>query len=533
MLRFDIVDLAHRCGLRYYQCNGVEEIFLNWELGGKRRVLYQLATGGGKTAVGVFLAVVNMAYRKGSRVVWLTHRQELREQSLGRLRAAGAQVQDLTQVPVKKRRLPAGMVTMVSPGLQGISFEEVTDADLLVVDEAHHAAASSWAGGFVQPWPGYVLGLTATPWRMSKKQGFDHLFDHLVSGPAVESLVAGGWLCPVRLLAVPESEAIRGAGRDHSGDYSPSQTVEANRPILYGKLPVRIWERSVPPGVRTVWYVPTVDAGHALTANLLEAGHRAGFVHAGTPDAERRRLVADFAAGSVLSLVNVAVVTEGFDCPEAGCVVIARPTKSLALYLQMVGRAMRPAEGKELAYVLDLGMSWQEKGIGHPMDARTWSLQARSETHSDGDGDMFARECPECGTVAPAAMRQCRECGHYFGMFCEGCGRFRYERRWSFGKDICDECELSRVGGIVRLRERAHNPWRESASGTAWLEVLGHQFLVASSRYGAGWVAGYVRRDGSVKWRGPYPDRLLAQAYVEVFLETHIGRSSEAYWKPA
>ena len=531
MLSFNFVDLADRCGLRYYQSNGAAEIYHHWETVGNRRVLYQLATGGGKTAVAVFLAVVNMAYRKGSRVVWLTHRQELREQSLTRLREAGALVQDLTQVPVKKRRLPAGVVTMVSPGLQGIGFDEVTEADLLVVDEAHHAAASSWATGFVEPWPGYVLGLTATPWRMSRKQGFDHLFDHLVSGPPVESLIAGGFLAPVRLLAVPESEAIRGAGRDHSGDYSPSQTVEANRPILYGTLPVQIWERSVPPGVRTVWYVPTIDAGHALTANLRAAGHSAGFVHAGTADAERRQLVADFAAGDVLSLVNVAVVTEGFDCPEAGCVVIARPTKSLALYLQMVGRAMRPAEGKELAYVLDLGMSWQEKGIGHPTDFRTWSLQARSK--SEEEGEEIAKSCPECGTVAPAAVRECRECGHDFGQFCEGCSRFRYEKRWSYGKPICDECELSRVGAVVRMREQAYNPWHEAASGTVWLEVMGHKFLVTSSRFGTGWVAGYVKRDGSVKWRGPYADRPLAQAYVDVFLETHIGRSSDAYWKPA
>ena len=222
---------------------------------------------------------------------------------------------------------------MVSPGLQGIGVDEVTDADLLVVDEAHHAAASSWASGFFLPWPGYELGLNATPWRMSRRQGFDHLFDHLVSGPAVESLIAGRWRCPVRLLAVPETEVIRGAGRDQSGDYSPSQTLEANRPILYGALPVQIWERSVPPGVHTIWYVPTVDAGHALTANPREAGHQAGFVYSGTPDAERRQLVGDFTAGDMLSLVNVAVVTEGFDCPEAGCVVIARPTKSLALYL--------------------------------------------------------------------------------------------------------------------------------------------------------------------------------------------------------
>lgn len=161
-----------------------------------------------------------------------------------------------------------------------------------------------------------------------------------------------------------------------------------------------------------------------------------------TPAIERDKLIVDFKDGKLEILVNVAVATEGFDLPDAGCVVLGRPTKSLALYLQMVGRGLRPKNDDSNCTLLDL--AGNSLRLGLPEDDRAWSLAPRSEP-SDGDAPVIW--CPHCGAVSAAAWHHCPTCSAEFGKDCSRCGKWRAWERWSLETHcggmhelVCDFC---------------------------------------------------------------------------------------------
>ena len=157
-----------------------------------------------------------------------------------------------------------------------------------------------------------------------------------------------------------------------------------------------------------------------------------------TKDRERAALIAAFKRGILKVLVNVAVATEGFDLPDASCVIITRPTKSLTLYLQMVGRGLRPKEDNGNCLILDLAANSELHGL--PEDDHEWSLEPRAA--QDDVGDAVTVWCDKCSTVSPAASHNCRNCGAPFGKDCSRCGTWRAWKRWSLEKQCRDAHEL-------------------------------------------------------------------------------------------
>ena len=137
---------------------------------------------------------------------------------------------------------------------------------------------------------------------------------------------------------------IKGAGRDYSGDYSP-QAIEKANTALFSDLPVRVWQDHAADR-QTIWYAPAVGSAKSITDRLIERGHTAAVIHANTPTDQRGQRIQDFRNGDLQHLVNVAVLAEGFDVPDADCVVVLRTTRSKVLYLQMAGRALRPQAGE-------------------------------------------------------------------------------------------------------------------------------------------------------------------------------------------
>ena len=154
------------------------------------------------------------------------------------------------------------------------------------------------------------------------------------------------------------------------------------------------------------------------------------------------------------ALVNVIVATEGFDLPDASCIAIARPTMSLALYLQMVGRGFRPKDSNCL--ILDLAANSVAHGL--PEEDREWSLKPRGEQFP---GEAPVVRCPECETVSPAASHHCQNCGYAFGKDCGRCGKWRAWKRWRF-EDFCGDahqlvCDLCHIDAHIQ----AHLPVTE------------------------------------------------------------------------
>ena len=435
-------------GLRDYQQKLLDQAMDSLIPGGAR-VMIQLPTGGGKTHIAG--ALLRYWLRDGCQAVWLTHRTGLADQTCGMLGDAGVSAislktwqsgDDAPAVPNSVVILMAQTVGRRTTRMQ--IWGKYRTGDLLVIDEAHHAAADGWERAINQ-WPGHVIGLTATPWRLSKTEGFDHLFKELLSGPQVSELQAGGWLCQGRVLMPKPQEVIRGGAINATGEYSESGIEQANRdrPDVMTAGALRFWQFHAPER-QTIIYAISQDHALNLTAVFNDAGIPAAVILSDTTPEERTAAIESFGDETLRVLVNVAVATEGFDLPHASCVVITRPTMSLALYLQMVGRGLRPKANGGDCLILDLAGNAETHGL--PEEYRQWTLSPRG---SNPGGDAPVIRCEKCDAVSPAASHFCVFCQSLFGKECPRCGGWRAWERWGYENHcgglhelVCDLCHL-------------------------------------------------------------------------------------------
>ena len=406
------------------------------------RVMLQLPTGGGKTHIAG--ALLRRWLRNGRKAVWLTHRTELADQTCGMLADAGVSAISLKtwQSGDDAPSVPNGVVILMAQTVGRRTnrmqiWDKYNSGDLLVIDEAHHATADGWARGIDQ-WPGRVIGLTATPWRLSKTEGFDHLFKKIFCGSQVSELQTDGWLCQARVLTPKPEDIIRRGEINAIGEYSESGIEEANRdrPDVMTAGALRFWQFRAAER-QTIVYAISQDHARHLTAVFNGAGIPAAVMLSDTPREERTEAIESFGNGTLRVLVNVAVATEGFDLPDASCVVITRPTMSLALYLQMVGRGLRPKSDGSDCLILDLAGNAEIHGL--PEDTREWSLHPRG---SNPGGDAPVIRCENCDGVSPAASQNCVNCGALFGKDCSRCGRWRAMERWSYETHCGEQHEL-------------------------------------------------------------------------------------------
>ena len=405
------------------------------------RVMMQLPTGGGKTHIAA--ALLSERLKDGRKAAWLTHRRELAGQTEGMLRQAGIPATPNIrwspgiEAPTIANGVVILMAQTVSRRTAKTNVWDVYDSnDILIIDEAHHAAADGWARAIDQ-WPGLVLGMTATPWRLSQKEGFDHLFDGLVCGPQVAALQADGWLCRARVSSPPEGERILGGQVTLTGDYSEPGIELANEDSeVWTAGALRFWQKHGE-NRQTVVYAVSVRHARNLADVFNDVGIPTGVLLGDTPNTERDDLIERFKSGSLKVLVNVAVATEGFDLPDAACIVLTRPTMSLSLYLQMVGRGLRPKPDGCDCVVLDMAGNSFRHGL--PEEDREWSLKPRG---ASPDGEHPVVHCPVCEAVSPAASHYCGNCGEPFGETCSRCGAWRALARWSRKTACGDEHEL-------------------------------------------------------------------------------------------
>lgn len=442
----------------------------------------QLSTGGGKTEIAG--ALLKDFLVDGRKAVWLTHREELANQTEERL-SLNWSVSAMSGTDSWSPRRPAprivnGVVILKAQTVSRrnkdstVVWNNYGPDDLLVIDEAHHAPATGWERAIKQ-WPGKVWGLTATPWRLSLREGFDHLFHNLVTGPQTAEMQAGGYLALSRVFAPTPSDRISGGEVGQLGDFTEGGIERANDQFVMTTLAVNFW-RNLADGRQTVAYA--VSKGHAanLVRAFIERGFSAAAILSDTPHDDRERAITDFRNGNLTVLVNVAVATEGFDLPDASCVMITRPTKSLALYLQMVGRGLRPKDDGGDCLILDLAGSAEEHGL--PEDYREWSLAARGNPTA---GDPPVRYCHECNFMAHPAHHKCPQCDADLGKPCLRCGKFRPWSRWAEEANcphehdpVCDYCHPdvhSAIGIGSRSRKRCDYCGRNKPF-SEWIQEL-------------------------------------------------------------
>lgn len=248
-------------------------------------------------------------------------------------------------------------------------------AEGVLVHNCHHAGARTWEAVTEAVAPERRCGFTATPIRPNGKcLGDEGGFTSLIVGPQPAELMAAGHLCRYRMYAAPNDASIdtKGMKVQSTGDYRTSD-MEARVKRIMGRI-VGEWKRINPDGLRTITVAVSVEHAHQVAAAFRDQGVTAEAVLGDTPRAQRDETFARFRSGEVRVLVACAVVDEGLDVPEATVLQITRPTASLRLYRQLVGRVLRPAPGKEYAIILDHTDNWERLPL--PDADIDWSLHA-------------------------------------------------------------------------------------------------------------------------------------------------------------
>ena len=358
-------------------------------------------TGSGKTFMGVH--VVKALNRP---TLWLAHRRELVQQAAGQLTALGVRCGILQAGFQEKRWLPVQVASV-----QTLARRTLPPAELVVVDEAHHAVGPSYRQLLDQYPHADVLGLTATPFRLDGR-GLGEVFSTLVVAATTKQLCEDGTLVAPVVFAppVPTMQGVKIT----AGDYNLKQVAERmDKAKLVGDI-VETWRKHAGGAARrTVVFTINVAHSQHITERFRAAGVAAEHLDGTVPALARAAILRRLRMGETTVLCNCMVLTEGWDLPALEVAVIARPTASLNLHLQMLGRIMRAAEGKAGALVLDhAGNHGRHGGVTEEIE---YSLDGTVRAkRKPGDGEERTKTCPQCYLVCPAGCHACPECGFEF-----------------------------------------------------------------------------------------------------------------------
>ncbi len=385
--------------LRSYQLDAVERIRAAFA-SGRRRVLFVLATGGGKTVC--FSYIVAGAVRRGRRALVLGHRQEILDQIEGALSLAGVPFGIIAPGHVETD----SPVQIASIATLARRLNRWRDRfDFAVVDECHHAVAGSWAAVLASQPRAHVLGVSATPQRLDGR-GLREQFDEIVIGPSTAELIEARWLSPF-VVYEPTSAPDLSAARMRGGDFAVEDLRAAMDGVVIGAA-VAEYQRLCP-GAPAVAFCVDVAHSQAVAAAFRDHGVKAAHVAGDTPAAERRAAIAALGNGGLDVLCNCQLFTEGVDIPTIAAAVLLRPTASVTLFLQMVGRTLRPAPGKARAVILDFAGNVARHGL--PDDARAWSLDAKRRRQRERAEGSGLRRCAACAALNRPSAQSCVECG--------------------------------------------------------------------------------------------------------------------------
>ncbi len=368
-------------------------------------VLVQLATGGGKTALAAFMLGTSRA--KGRRSWFIAHRDFLLEQTAATFDKVGI---PYGFIAAGRPFNPAHQVQIVSIGTAARRLDRLQAPDVIVWDESHHISAASYDKVYKWAAAARHIGLSATPTRLDGK-GLGAYFREMVQGPSVAELMAAGYLSKYRAFA-PSAPNLTGV-HTVAGDWNRGElgAVMDDGQII-GDMVRHYREKA--DGRRAIYFAVSVDHSKHIAATFSASGIPALHLDASASSLDRRRAAVAFARGEVRVLANVDLFGEGYDLSaQAGSEVaveavgLGRPTQSLSLHLQQVGRALRPQA--EAAVILDHAGNCMRHGL--PDDPREWTLEGRAKGKKAGGGGPPVRQCKECYAVHSASLSACPYCG--------------------------------------------------------------------------------------------------------------------------
>ena len=397
--------------LRPYQVEAVDGVRQHIR-SGRRRVLLVAPTGAGKTVIATH--IVHASTSLGNRVLFLAHRRELIVQAWKKIvgctcpvgfdhvrkRADGCTADASTagvMMASDPRRNPVAPVQVAS--IDTLRARSKPPANLVIVDETHRALARTYQDILASYAESAIVGLTATPYRADGR-GLGELYTDMVVVASPRDLIADGFLVEPRVFTVPAADLPElSKVRIKGGDYDAAALSAAvDQSGLVGNI-VEHWQRRAE-NRRTVVFAVDVDHSKHIVARFVEAGIAAEHLDGTTPTAERDAILARLEAGVTRVVSNVGVLCEGWDQPSCKCVVLARPTKSLGLFLQMAGASCGRSNTEAL--ILDHAGNVLEHGLPQT------TASSRSTRRRSGRAARAAPRARHAKPATPSRPRRAR-----------------------------------------------------------------------------------------------------------------------------
>jgi superfamily II DNA or RNA helicase len=394
--------------LRPYQQKGVEELRARFRAG-DRNVLYQLPTGGGKTVV--FSYITEGASKRGNRVLILVHRQELIRQTSASLQEIGVDHGIIAPgfTPSFDDVQVASVQTLVR------RLDRIHPPNLIISDECHHAGAASWSKIFNKFTRANILGVTATPCRLDGKglgRAAGGFFDSMVNGPPVSELIDAGYLARPKVYAPPVGADLSNLRKKYGEFVTADAAAAMDKPVITGCAVEHY--RKLANNVPAIAFCASVAHAEHVADQFRAAGYQAASIDGTMHDNDRKARIAALGNGGLHVLTSCDIISEGTDIPIVGAAILLRPTASMGLYLQQVGRALRMYDGKTHAVILDHVGNVMRHGM--PEEDREWSLEGAklaAKGKKKDEDDIKVKQCEQCYAVHEPAPK-CPVCGHVY-----------------------------------------------------------------------------------------------------------------------
>lgn len=404
--------------LRDYQEEIIRKI-IQAKKDGFKAPLVVSPTGSGKTVMFAFLAA--NAEEHDKRVQILVHRIEILQQTVKSLFDFGVQSGTIVSGnPMTTDKIQTSMIQTLVHRL-----DQIIDPDMFVNDEAHHSTAGQWMKVQKKYPDTFRVGFTATPER-ADGTGLINCFDTMIEGPTTRWLVNEGFLCRPRIFLGPNIKA-KPEFHTKMGDYDKKEQVFAKKKRVYIGNVIDHYKEHLD-GLPSICFCVSVEHCHIMEDEFRAAGYRARTVHGKMKKPERDAAIAGLSTGEVQIVCSCDVISEGVDVPVVAGIILLRRTKSLGLYLQQVGRGLRPvytpgmpldtkeqrlasiaASIKPCAIILDHAGNFYEHRS--PLEERIWSLFSKKRSQREKIIPPETSVCPACGGSFEGKVNICPECG--------------------------------------------------------------------------------------------------------------------------
>lgn len=381
--------------LREYQTKAIEDV--RQAFGKYKKVILTAPTGSGKTLVA--LTIVKAALAKGKRIGFICDRLTLLDQTANVMQDAGIDfgiIQGDNLWTDYSKNFQICSAQTLAKRKQELNF------DFCIIDEAHIMFKHQL--NMIKNSNGtYFLGLTATPFT----KGLGKYWEYLVTGPSVSGLIEDGFLSKYVAYG-PSKPDLKGV-RISAGDYNKKDLAKkADTTKLVGDI-VSHWFDFARERQTIAMAVNVAHAEH-IADEFKKRNIKADVIHCYLDRSEVQKKLIDFRSGEIQLLSSVDMISRGFDMPQADCLIIARPTKSLNYHLQSIGRVLRPCEGKENAIILDHAGNFER--LGFPDDEFEMVLHmGGKESKNRENKEKLPKACPKCFILKPVGVSICHSCG--------------------------------------------------------------------------------------------------------------------------